>query len=142
VKGEVGGDCIGSEGAGVFLFIHHLDFSYPHAIIIEVEFLGVIDGVTDLDPVPDIGRRDLIDRTFEADGGIVIDHTFMADEEDLIQLCPGKSSYGYFFDGGIVSIDRSFSDAGVDLVVVVFLEPQPEGLVEFLKGDTFLYPAG
>jgi len=142
VKGEVGGGCIGAEGAGVFLFIHQFDFSYPDTIIIEVEVLWVIDGVTtDLDTVSDIGRWYLVDRAFEADSGIVIDHAFMADEEDLIQLCPGESSYGYFLKGCIVSIDRSLSYAGVHFMVVVLLEPQPEGLIKLLQRDTLLYTA-
>ncbi len=51
--------------------------------------MGVVDWVSDLDSVSDIGRGYLIKATFEADGGIVIDYSFMADEEDLIQFVPG-----------------------------------------------------
>jgi molybdopterin biosynthesis enzyme MoaB len=123
VKGELGGDLLRPEGTGVFFFIHQFDSSHPHITVIEVKVLGVVDGVSDLDSVSDIGRGDLIKATFEADGGIVIDYSFIADEEDLIQLRLGESSDGHSVDRGIVAIHRSFSDAGMQLVVVVVLEP-------------------
>jgi hypothetical protein len=140
VKGEIGGDLLGSEGTGVFFFIHQFDSSHPHITVIEIKVLGVVDGVSDLDSVSDIGRGYLIEATFEADGGIVIDHAFIADEEYLIQLRLGESSDGHCVDGRTVAIHRSFSDASMQLVVVVLLEPQPEGLVEFFEADTLLDP--
>ena len=88
----------------------------------------------------DIGRGHLVQRTFEADGGIIVNNAFMADEEDLIQFRPGESSDGHCFHRGIIAIDRSLPDACMQLVVIVLLEPQPEGLVEFFEADTPLYP--
>ena len=79
-------DLLGPEGTGIFLFIHPFDSAHPHITVIEIKVLRVVDGVSDFDSVSDIGRRYLIKATFEADGGIVIDHAFIADEEDLIQL--------------------------------------------------------
>ena len=140
MKAELGGDLLGPEGTGVFLFIHQFDSAHPHITVIEVKVLGVVDWVSDLDSVSDIGRGYLIEATFEADGGIVIDYSFIADEEDLIQLRLGESSDGHSVDGGTVAIHRSFPDAGMQLVVVVLLEPQPEGLVEFFEADTLLDP--
>jgi hypothetical protein len=84
VKGQVSGDLLGPEGAGIFLFVQQLDSAYANAIIVEVELFGDIDGVTDLDPLTDIGGGDLVERTFEADGGVVIDDPFVADEKDFI----------------------------------------------------------
>ena len=133
-------DLLGPEGTGVFLFIHQFDSSHPHITVIEVKVLGVVDGVSDLDSMSDIGRGYLIEATFEADGGIVIDHAFIADEEYLIQLRLGESSDGHSVDGGTVAIHRPLPDAGMQLMVVVLLEPQPEGLVEFFEADTLLDP--
>jgi hypothetical protein len=138
VKGEVGGNFLRPEGTGIFSFVHQLDSSHPHVVVIEVEFLGIVDGVSDLDTVSYIGRGDFIDGSFKADGGIVIDDPFMSDEEDLIQFGPGQSSDGDPVDGGIVAVERSFSDAGVELMVVVVLEPQPEGFIEFIQSDILL----
>ena len=132
-------DLLGPEGTGIFLFIHLFDSAHPHITVIEIKVLGVIDGVSDLDSVSDIGRGDLIEAPFEADGGIVIDHAFIADKEDLIQLRLGESSDGHCVDGGIVAIHRSLPNAGMQLVVVVLLEPQPEGLVEFFEADLPLH---
>jgi hypothetical protein len=60
VKGELGVDLLGPEGTGVFLFIHQFDSAHPHITVIEVKVLGVVDGVSDLDSVSDIGRGYLI----------------------------------------------------------------------------------
>jgi hypothetical protein len=140
VKAEVGVDLLGPEGTGIFLFIHLFDSAHPHITVIEIKVLGIVDGVSDFDSVSDIGCGDLVNRPFEADGGIVIDHAFMADKEDLIQLRLGESSDGHCVDGGIVAIHRSLPNAGMQLVVVVLLEPQPEGLVEFFEADPHLDP--
>jgi hypothetical protein len=42
-------------------FIEQFDFAHPHAVVIEVEFLGVIDGVADFDSLADICGGHLID---------------------------------------------------------------------------------
>jgi hypothetical protein len=139
VKGEVSGDLLRPKGTGIFPFVHQLDSSHSHVVVIEVELLGIVDRVSDLDTVSDIGRRDLVDGTFKADGGIVIDDPFMAYEEDLIQLSPGQSSDRDAIDGGIVSVDGSFSDACMEFMVVVVLEPQPEGFIELIQCDVVLY---
>jgi len=96
VKGQMGQDLLGTEGTGIFLFVKQSDLPYSNTVVIEVEFFGVIDRVADLDPLTDIGAGDLIEGAFsarggsdlvgETDGGIVIDHPFVANEEDLIQL--------------------------------------------------------
>ncbi len=80
----MGRDLLGSKGAGILLFIEQLDPAHPKAVVIEVEILGGIDGVADFDPLTDIGGGDLVERTFEADGGIVINDPFVADEKDFI----------------------------------------------------------
>ena len=83
MKGQMGRDLLGPEGAGIFLFVEKLDPADPNAIIIEVELFGLIDRMADFDPLADIGGGDFVERTFEADGGIVIDDPFMADEKDF-----------------------------------------------------------
>jgi hypothetical protein len=80
----MGQDLLGSEGAGILLFIEQPDFTHPDTVVIEIEFLGGIDGVADLDPLTDIGGGDLVERTFKANRGIVIDDPFVADEKDFI----------------------------------------------------------
>ena len=89
---EIGGDGLGTEGASVFFFIEQFDSAHPDAVIIEIEILGVVYRMADLDFVADICRGYLVDCPFEADGGIVIDQSFMSDEEDLIEFGPGKSA--------------------------------------------------
>jgi hypothetical protein len=80
----MGQDLLGPEGTGILLFIEQPDLTYPNPVVIEIEFPRVIDGVADLDPLTDIGSRDLVERAFEADGGIVIDDPFVADEKDFV----------------------------------------------------------
>ena len=134
VEGEVCGDGFGPEGACVFPFVHELDSAHPDAVIVEEKRIGVIDGVTDLDALTDIGGWDLVDGALEADGGIVIDDAFVADKEDLVELCLGKPPDGDSGDGCIVAVNGPLTDAGVDLVVVVVPEPEPEGLIELVDG--------
>jgi hypothetical protein len=80
----MGRDLLRSEGTGILLFIEQLDPAYPHTVVIEVELFGGINGVTDLNPLTDIGGGDLVERTFKANGGIMIDDPFVADEKDFI----------------------------------------------------------
>jgi hypothetical protein len=86
VKGEVGGDAVGAEGMGVFFFIQLLDSAHTDGVVIEVEFPGLIDGMADLDFLSYIGGGYFIEGAFKADGGIIVNHAFMADEEDLVQF--------------------------------------------------------
>jgi hypothetical protein len=94
VERQIGGDGLGPKGAGIFFFIDQFDSAHPDAVVIEVELLGVVHGMADLDFVADIGRGDLVDSPFEADSGIVIDQSFVSNEEDLIEFGPGKSADG------------------------------------------------
>jgi hypothetical protein len=137
VKRDAGGDGFGFEGAGVFPFIHEIDPSHPQAIVIEKEFLRVVDGVSDLDSLSDISRGDFINAPFKTDSGVVIDHAFMADEKDLVQFGLGKSPNGYSFNRDVIPIDGPFSDTGVQLVMILIIEPKPEGLIEFVQADVF-----
>ena len=132
------GDVLGSEGAGIFFFIEQLDPPHPNAIVIEIELFGVINGVTDLDALADIGGGDFVERTLEADGGIVINYPFVVDEEDLIEFGPGESADEHPAHGGVIAVDGSFRDAGVKFMVVVVLEPERKGLVELLQGKALL----
>jgi hypothetical protein len=84
VKGQMGRDLLGSKGPGILLFIEQSDLPYTNAVVIEVELFGGIDGVADLDALTDIGGRDLVERTLEANGSIVIDDPFVTDEKDFI----------------------------------------------------------
>ena len=86
MEGEIGWDLLRSEGAGVFLFVQELDPAYSDFIVVEVEFLGVIDGVAEFDPLADIGRWDLIEGALEADGCVVVDYPLVTDEENLIEF--------------------------------------------------------
>ena len=138
MKGQMGGNLLGSKGAGILLFIEQLDPTHPNAVIIEVELFGDIDGVADLDTLTDVGGGDLVERPFKADGGVVIDHPFVADEEDLIELSPGEPADQHPAYGSVITVDGSFLDAGVEFMVIVVLEPQSEGFVEFLQGETLL----
>jgi len=140
VEGETCGNLLGAEGAGVFLFVEELDSAHADVIVIEVEFPWVIDGVTELDLLTDIGKGDLIQIALEADGGIVIDDAFVAYEKDLIEFGLGQSPDIDSGQGCVVAVDGPLADAGMELVVVIVLEPQPEGLIELLEGDPLLYP--
>jgi hypothetical protein len=134
----MGGDLLGSEGAGILLLVQQFDPAHSNTVVIEVEFFGVIDGVADLDPLTDIGGGDLVERTFEADGGVVIDHPFVADEEDLIEFGPGEPADKHPTHGAVIAVDGSLPDAGVKFMVIVLLEPESESFVDLLQGDTFL----
>jgi hypothetical protein len=138
MKRQVGRDLLGPEGAGIFPFVQQLDFAHPNAVVVEVEIVRVIDGVADLDALTDISGGDFVEGAFEADGGVVIDHSFVAEEENLIPLGPGEPTDGYSASGGMVAVDGSLPDAGVDFMVIILLEPQSEGLVELLEGEAFL----
>jgi len=103
--------------------------------------------VADLDSLTDVGGWDFIEGAFsarggsdlvgEADGGIIIDHPFMSDEEDLIEFFSGESSDRHPAHGSLIAVDGPFLDAGVKFMVIVLLEPEREGLVEFFQGQTF-----
>jgi hypothetical protein len=80
----MGQDLLRPKGAGILLLIEQPDFAHPDTIVIEVELLRVIDGVSDFDTLTDIGGGDLVERTFKADGGIMIDDSFMTDEKDFV----------------------------------------------------------
>jgi hypothetical protein len=138
VEGDSGGDGFGSKGAGVFLFIEEFDSAYPNGIVIEIEFLGVIEGVTDLDAVTDIGRGDLIEVALEADGGIVVDDALVAQEKDLIQFALRESADGNAPSGEGVAIDGALIDAGMYFMVIILLEPDAEGVIEIIEADPIL----
>jgi hypothetical protein len=132
------GDLLGPEGAGIFLFIEQLDPGHANAIVIKVDLFGVIDGVADLDPLTDIGGGDLIEGALEADGGVVIDHPFVADKEDLIELGPGEPADEHPAHGAVIAVEGSLPDAGVEFMVVVVFKPQREGFVDLLQGEALL----
>jgi len=138
MKGELGEDLLGAEGAGIFPFIEQFDPADADTVVIEVELFGVIDGVADFDALADIGGGDLIEGTFETDGGVVIDHSFVAEEEDFIEFGPGEAADGDAAGGGVIAVHGALADAGVDFMVVVFLEPETEGLVQFFQGEALL----
>jgi hypothetical protein len=123
MKGKPRGDLLGPEPAGIVLFIHQLDPAHPHLVVIEVELLGLIDRVTDFYTLPDIGGGHLVEKALEADGGVVVDHPLVADEEDLIQLCLGEPPGLHSRSRGLVAVDGPLIDTGVELMVVVVLEP-------------------
>jgi hypothetical protein len=138
VEREGGGDALGPKGAGVFSFVQEFDFAHPHAAVVEEEFLGVVDGVAEFYFLTDISGGHFIEGALETDGGVVVDKAFVADEENLIELGLGQAAQLYPGQGGIVAVDGFIIDAGVELMVVVFLEPQPESLVEVLERDALL----
>jgi hypothetical protein len=140
MKGELGVDLLGPEGAGIFFFIEELDPADTDPVIVEVEILGIIHGMTKLDLLTDIGGRHFIESALEADGGVIIDHPLVTDEEDLIQFGFGQPPDLYAGDPRLVAVDRAFSDTAMKFVVVILLEPEPEGLVEFGQGDSGLNP--
>ena len=138
MKGELGVDLLGPEGAGIFLFIEELDPADTDPVIVEVEFLGIIHRMTELDLLTDIGGRNFIESALEADGGVIIDHPLVTDEEDLIQFGLGEPADLYPSHRGLVAVHGAFPEAAMELVVVILLEPEPEGLVEFGQADAFL----
>jgi hypothetical protein len=131
-------DLLGPKGAGILLFIEELDLAHPNTVVIEVELLGGIDGVADLDPLTDIGGGDLVESPFEADGGIVIDDPFVADEEDFIELLSGEPSDQDPAHGAVITIDGPLLNPGVEFMVIIFLKPETKGFVQFLQGETLL----
>jgi hypothetical protein len=138
VKGQVSRDLLGSEGAGILLFIEQLDPTHSDAVVIEKELFGVIDGVTDLDALTDIGTGNLVERTFETDGSIVIDDPFMSDEKDFIEFLTGQPADQDPAHGGVIAIDGSFLDSGVKFMVIIFLEPEGRCVVKLRQGETTL----
>jgi uncharacterized protein YkuJ len=124
VEGQKSGCLLGPEGAGIFLFVEQLDPAHANAVVIEVDLFGVIDRVSDLDALADIGGGDFVERTFEAEGGIVIDDPFVAEEEDFIELGPGEPADEDPTHGGIVTVDGPLVDTAMDFVVVILPEPQ------------------
>ncbi len=138
MKGQMGQGLLGPKGAGIFLFIEQLDPAHPNAIVVEIELFGGIDGVADLDTLADIGGGDLIESALEANGGIVIDYPFVADEEDLVEFGPGQPSDEHPAHGSVIAIDGSILDAGVEFMVIIVLEPERKGLVELLQGKALL----
>jgi hypothetical protein len=131
----MGWDLLGPEGAGILLFVEQLDSSHTNPVVIEVEFFGLIDRMADLDALTDIGGRDFVESTLEANGGVVIDDPFMADQEDLIEFGSGEPADQDSADGSVIAIQGSFVDAGMEFLVVVLLEPESESVVELLQGD-------
>jgi len=138
MKGQMGRDRLGPEGAGIFLLIEQLDAAAPNTVVIEVKLFGLIDRMADLDPLADIGGGNFIESALEADGGVVIDDPFVADEEDLIELGPGESSDEHPAYGSVITINGSFLDAGVKFMVVVVVEPESEGFVQFIETHPLL----
>jgi hypothetical protein len=134
----MGRGLLGPKGAGIFLFVQQLDPAHPNAIVIEIELVGGIDGVAELDTLADICGGDLIESALEADGGVMIDDPFVADEEDLVEFGPGQPSDEHPTHGGVIAIDRSLLNAGVKFMVVVVLEPETEGFIEFLQSQALL----
>jgi hypothetical protein len=128
----------GAGRCGRFLFVQELDFAHPHAAVVEEEFLGVVDGVAEFYFLADVGGGHFVEGALETDGGVVVDEAFVADEEDLVEFGLGQAAQFYPCKGGIVAVDGFIIDAAVELVVVVFLEPQPESLVEVLERDAIL----
>src|SRR5208283_2851780 len=94
--------------------------------------------MADFNPLADIGGGDFIEGSLEADGGIVIDHPFVADEEDLIELAPGQPSDEHPAYGGIIAVEGSVLDAGVKFMVIIVLKPESEGFIQFLQGEALL----
>ena len=86
MKGEVGGDVLRPECAGILLFVHQLDTADPDIVVIEIKVIRIIDGMSYFDSLADICGWHLIDCALEADGGIVVDDSFVAHEKDLVQF--------------------------------------------------------
>jgi len=123
------------EHARIFPFVETPDPAHPDIVIIKEEFFGVIDGMSQFDLLPDIGGRRLIEASLETDGGVVIDHPLMPDQKDLVQFGFGQPADVDPVQGGVVAVDRPLVDAGVNLVVVIVMQPDPECLVEFVDAD-------
>jgi hypothetical protein len=138
MKGQMSRNLLGPEGAGILLLVEQLDSTHSNAIVIEVELFGLIDRMADFDPLADIGGRDFVESALEANGGVVIDDPFMADEEDLIEFAPGESSDEHPAHGSGITIDGPILDAGVEFMVIIVLQPESEGNVEFLEGHPLL----
>ena len=138
MKRQMGRDLLGPEGAGIFLFIEQLDPADPNTIVIKIEFFGLIDRMADLDPLADIGGGDFIESALEANGGVMIDDPFVADEEDFIELGPGQSSDKHPAHGRVIAINGSFLNAGVEFMVIVLLEPETKGFIEFIESHSLL----
>jgi hypothetical protein len=138
VKGQAGRDLLGPKAAGILFFVKQSDLPYSNTVVIEVECFGVIDRVADLDPLPDIGAGNLIERTFEADGGIVIDHPFVANEKDFIELLSGEPADQHPAHRALIAVDRSFLDASMEFMVIILIQPEREGFIELLQSQTLL----
>lgn len=135
MEGEGVGKPLGLEASGILPFVESFDSSDSDSIVIEVEFFGLIDGVADFDSLTDVGGWDFIEGAFEADGGIVIDDPFVSDEEDLIEFLSGESSDEDSGEGGMVAVDGPLINPAMELLVIIFPEPEREGFIEFLETE-------
>ncbi len=81
MKGKGIADGLGSEGMGVFFFVQEFYSSHPYAVVVKIKFPGIIDGMADLDTLPDIGSGDFIKVALEADCGVVVGDPLVSDEE-------------------------------------------------------------
>jgi len=113
VNRQMSGELLRSDGASILLLIKQLDFAYTQAIVIEIELFGGIDGVADLDVLVDIRGGDFIESSLEANRGVVIDDSFVADEKDFIQLLSGEPSDEQSAHGAVIAVDGPLCDAGV-----------------------------
>ncbi len=80
----------------------------------------------DFDALSDVGGGHLINVALEAEGCVVIDDPFMADQKDFIQLGSGKSADRNLWKGGIVAVDGALTNTGVDFMMIIVPEPEPE----------------
>ena len=65
------GTCWGRKVRAFSFLSRSLIWPTRTPLVIEIEFLGIIDGVAEFDFLADIGGGDLVEGALEADGGIV-----------------------------------------------------------------------
>ena len=57
----MGGDLLRPEGSGVLLLVEEPDAAHADVVVVEVEIVGIVDRVAELDTLPDVGGRDLVE---------------------------------------------------------------------------------
>jgi len=61
MEGQLGRDLLRSERAGILPFVQQFDSTDSDPVVIEVEFLGFLDGVADFDALADVSSGDFVE---------------------------------------------------------------------------------
>ena len=125
------------ESPCILPFIDKFEAANPDILIIEIKLLIRISRMPDINPLPDIRGGNFIYISFEADGGIIVDHPFMPDQKNFIQFRFCGPNDLCMVAGPMIPVDGAFIDAGMQFVVIIIIQPGGERRVEFFQCQFF-----